>query len=74
MQEIALIKCIQNGEHMELDIKGELGNILTTVGIALYQIETSLPEDRRSEYRTSVLEALAAPRQKYKGGKINEKC
>ena len=43
MKEIALIKCSKHDEHMVLDISGELGDILTTIGIALYQIETSIP-------------------------------
>lgn len=74
MKQIALIRCNKKDDHMVLDISGELGDILTTVGIALYQIETSIPEDQRAEYRTDVLKAINAPRTKFKGGKINENC
>ena len=74
MKEIALIKCSKHDEQMVLDISGELGDILTTIGIALYQIETSIPEDKQAEYRTDVLKAINAPRAKFKGGKINENC
>ena len=72
MKEVALIKCCRDGEHAVLDIKGEIGNILTTVGIALYQIETSLPEDEKADFRSKVLAALEASRKKFKGEKINE--
>ena len=74
MKQIALIKCTKHDGHMILDISGELGDILTTIGIALYQIETSIPEEQRAEYRTNVLKAINAPRAKFKGGKINENC
>lgn len=74
MKQIALIRCNEKDGHMVLDISGEIGDILTTVGIALYQIEISIPEDKRAEYRTNVLKAVNAPRTKFKGGKINENC
>lgn len=74
MKQIALIRCSKQDGHMVLDISGELGDILTTVGIALYKIETSIPEDKRAEYRVGVLKAINAPRTKFKGGKINENC
>lgn len=74
MKQIALIKCSKHDGHIFLDISGELGDILTTIGIALYQIEISIPEEQRAEYRTDVLKAINAPRAKYKGGKIDENC
>lgn len=74
MKQIALIRCNEKDGHMVLEVSGELGDILATVGIALYQIETSIPEDQRAEYRTNVLKSINAPRAKFKGGKINENC
>lgn len=74
MKQIALIRCNKEDGHIILDVSGEIGDILTTVGIALYRIETLIPEDKRAEYRTNVLKAINAPRTKFKGGKINENC
>ena len=74
MKQIALIKSSKHDGHMILDVSGEIGDILTTIGIALYHIETSIPEDQRAKYRTNVLRAINAPRAKFKGGKINENC
>lgn len=74
MAQIALIKAVRNGNAITLDCEGELGDILTTIGIALYQIETNLPEDQKADFRCHVLSALEAPRKKFKGDKINENC
>ena len=72
MKKIALIKSVKNKGHIKVELEGELGDILTTVGIALYHIESSLREEYQAEFRSKVLAALEAPRKKFKGEKINE--
>lgn len=73
MTEIA-IKCCSDGQHAAIGIKVDIGDILTTAGIVLYEIETSLPEDEKADFRSKVLSALEAPRKRFKGEKINENC
>ena len=72
MAQIALIKAVSEGDSVTIDCEGEIGHILTTIGVALYNIESQLPEDQKADFRCDVLKALGAPRMKFKGEKINE--
>lgn len=74
MEQIVLIKAVRDGEAVTLDCEGELGDILTIIGIALYNIEAQLPEEFKAEFRSDVLASLEAPRKRFKGEKINENC
>ena len=74
MKQIALIKAVKDGNKITIDNEGEIRDILTIIGVALYDIETKLPEDKKSDFRLKVLQALEAPRIKFKGDIINENC
>lgn len=74
MAQIALIKAVREGDSVTIDCEGNIRDILTTIGVALYDIESQLSEDVRAEFRSDVLASLEAPRKRFKGEKINENC
>lgn len=72
MAQIALIKAVREGDSVTIDCEGDIGDVLTTIGVALYNIEAQLPEEVKAEFRSDVLASLEAPRKRFKGEKINE--
>lgn len=74
MAQIALIKAVREGDSVTIDCEGEIGDVLTTIGVALYNIESQLPEELKVDFRSDVLASLEAPRKRFKGEKINENC
>lgn len=74
MAQIALIKAVREGDSVTIDCEGEIRDVLTTIGVALYNIEAQLPEEVKAEFRSDVLASLEAPRKRFKGEKINENC
>lgn len=72
MREIALIKTVRKGDSVTIDCEVDIRDILTTIGVALYNIESQLPEELKADFRSDVLASLEATRKRFKGEKINE--
>lgn len=72
IKEIALIRATKEDNVIQIDCEGQLGDILTAIGAALYQIEMQQPEEARGEFRSLVISAINAPRKIFKGEPINE--
>lgn len=74
MAQIALIKAVREGDSITIEWEGGIIDTLTVIGVALYNIESQLPEELKADFRSDVLASLEAPRKRYKGDKINENC
>ena len=57
-KEIALIRATRDKEYTTIDVRGETWDILTTVCIALVDLEMKLPAKFQADFRADFMEQL----------------